>query len=135
MPDGDTLKRTISKCKAYESQWKDMCEHFAANYLTLENKNVDNAQVSRDDMYYRQRLAELVRFPTSKLNIFNKTLSWTSLKTDCSIFFLIRKLSFTDFPHNFKVLLKTNYIFYSCRMILMKLPLVPTPRFCKAEIM
>ena len=91
MPDEDTLKKRISKCKAYESQWKDMCEHFAANYMTLENKNVDNAQVSRDDMYYRQRLAELVRFPTSKLNIFNKTLSWTSLKIDCSIFFLIRK--------------------------------------------
>ena len=135
MPDEDTLKKRISKCKAYESQWKDMCEHFAANYLTLENRNVDNAKISQDDMYYRQRLAELVRFLTSKLNILNKTLSWTSLKIDYSIFFLIRKLSFTDFPHNFKVLLKTNYIFYSCRMILMKLPPVPTPRICKAEIM
>ena len=60
MPDEDTLKKRISKCKAYESQWKDMCEHFAANYMTLENRNVDNAKISRDDTYYRERLAELV---------------------------------------------------------------------------
>lgn len=115
MPDEDTLKKRISKCKAYESQWKDMCEHFAANYMTLENRNVDNAKISRDDTYYRERLAELVRFPSSQLNMFNKNLSWTNLKIEYSISFIVCKLSFTDFPPNFRVLLKTNSIFYSCR--------------------
>ena len=73
IPDEDTLNKRISKCKAYESQWKDMCEHFAANHMNLENRNVDNAKIGQDDTYYRETLAELVRFPSSKLNIFNNT--------------------------------------------------------------
>ena len=59
MPDGEELKKMMER---YEPEWKHMCEHFAANYLTLEKHNVDHGQISRDEIYYRRRLAELVRF-------------------------------------------------------------------------
>ena len=86
-----------------------MCEHFAANYLTLEKQNVDAAQAERDDTYYEHTLAELVRFPLP-----------TYSTKHCSEFESMFE-NRVHFPQKLRVLLRTDSVFISCRKILMEL--------------
>lgn len=61
MPDAAALKKRFNLCKAGESNWQNICEHFASNYMTLEKHTFDNARITRDDKYYSSKLGELVR--------------------------------------------------------------------------